>query len=863
VPLFPVRPLIAGLLCSIGSWLGTGLAGKAWAATWTTTSNSEYQQLAGEQSPTVSEKAGSSRSVQSAVPIPASAGPTGTSSASPAQSTPPAEIPKNPEPQLPATPSSLGPPAIVIPRLSRAPSVLDFLTMRPEGDVARQMTKVSGFVQRDPHDGTPVSQRTEAYLGYDEKNLYVVFVCFDQAGKVRAHEARREDVQDDDNVEIMLDTFHDRRRAYAFQINPLGVQWDAIWTEAPHEEVSGNFDTSFDTLWYSQGKVTPEGYVAWMAIPFKSLRFPPTSEQSWGIILYRGIIRENENAFWPEISQRFEGRLGQAATMTGLEGISPGRNVQLIPYGLLNSFRDLDTRDPNDPHFENRAIGGTFGLDSKIVFNDSLVLDLTANPDFSQVESDEPQVTVNQRFAVYFPEKRPFFIENADYFRTPINLFFTRQIANPSYGVRLTGKAGPYSIGVLTADDRAPGLTVAPSSALAGSRQYFTVARISRDIFKQSSIGAIYTDEQYPAAGGFNRIGGLDSRIKFASNWTATLQSVASSTQIPGGVYQAGPASFADTTYSGVHTSYEGTYKDISRGFTSLPGFVNRVDIRDFGNTFDYRFRPVSGPLVAWGPSMHTDWVWAHDGTRLDLLTDPSLGFRFKGQTFLTLYPYTDFHEQLRPVDFAALSANRDYHEHDSSVIWSTSYLKWLVLQGFYFWGNGINFVAPFTQTAAPCPGSPHVLSTFCPPFLARSDSANLTVSLRPVSALRIDNTYLFSRLRDKDSSAAIFNNHIIRTKWNWQFNRELSVRMILQYTATLASSAFTSLPTTKQLNGDFLITYLIHPGTAIYVGYNSDFQNLDPALLPSPSGGLQRSRDRLINDGRLFFVKVSYLFRF
>jgi hypothetical protein len=131
------------------------------------------------------------------------------------------------------------------------------------------------------------------------------------------------------------------------------------------------------------------------------------------------------------------------------------------------------------------------------------------------------------------------------------------------------------------------------------------------------------------------------------------------------------------------------------------------------------------------------------------------------------------------------------------------------------------------------------------------------------VSALRIDNTYLFSRLRDKDSSAAIFNNHIIRTKWNWQFNRELSVRMILQYTATLANSAFTSLPTTKQFNGDFLITYLIHPGTAIYVGYNSDLQNLDPALLPSPSGGLQRTRDRLINDGRLFFVKVSYLFRF
>jgi hypothetical protein len=128
---------------------------------------------------------------------------------------------------------------------------------------------------------------------------------------------------------------------------------------------------------------------------------------------------------------------------------------------------------------------------------------------------------------------------------------------------------------------------------------------------------------------------------------------------------------------------------------------------------------------------------------------------------------------------------------------------------------------------------------------------------------LRIDNTYLFSRLRDRASEAAIFNNHIIRTKWNWQFNRELSFRMILQYTTTLANSAFTSLPTTKQFNADFLLTYLIHPGTAIYVGYNSDLQNIDPALQTAPSGGLVRTRDHLINDGRLFLVKVSYLFRF
>jgi len=404
---------------------------------------------------------------------------------------------------------------------------------------------------------------------------------------------------------------------------------------------------------------------------------------------------------------------------------------------------------------------------------------------------------------------------------------------------------------------------VAPSDPRAGSRQYFTIARLSRDIFKQSSIGAIYTDQEYPAAKEFNRIGGVDGRIKFTPSWTATLQSVVSSTQLPGGFYEAGPASFVDTTFSGVHASYEGTYKDISPGFTSLPGFVNRVDIRDINNQFDYRFRPERGPLVSWGPSIRTDWVWSHDGTRLDLLTDPSISLRFKGQSFLTLYPYTDFHEQLRPIDSAALTANRDYHEHNSSVIFGTSYLKWLAVQGYYLWGNGVNFVPPVSAAPIACPGSPGVFSTSCPPFLARSDTANLTIAVRPFSALRIDNTYLLSRLRDRESDAAIFNNHIVRTKWNWQFTRELSFRMILQYTATLSNSAFTSLPTTKQLNGDFLFTYLLHPGTAIYVGYNSDFQNIDPALQFVPGYGLQRTRDRLINDGRLFFVKVSYLLRF
>ncbi len=508
--------------------------------------------------------------------------------------------------------------------------------MRPEGEPASQMVKVTGFLQRNPHDGQPASQPTEAYLGYDEKNLYVVFVCFDQPGKVRARMSRREDIFSDDNVEIILDTFHDKRRGYAFQTNPVGVQWDAIWTEEAHEDSTGNvvnFDTSFDTVWDSRGKLTPQGYVVWMAIPFKSLRFSPQHDQTWGLILYRGILRENEDDFWPEISRRVEGRLGQAATAQGLEGISPGRNMQFIPYGVLRSFHALDTRDPLTPVFDNSAAEFRGGLDAKFILHDNLVLDVTANPDFSQVESDEPQITVNQRFQVYFPEKRPFFIENSDYFKTPMDLVFTRNIGDPQFGARLTGKAGPYSLGFLAADDRAPGDSVPTYSPLAGDRASFAIARVNRDIFNQSSIGLIYTDWEWPGANEFNRVGGIDTRLKFNPNWTGSFQMVESSSQNQDGSYQAGPASKADVSYTSTHIDYEGIYSDISPGFTTNTGFVNRVDIRDVRNAWDYRFRPKKGPLLSWGPNIYTDNVWAHDGTRLDTYYSPGLFMAFKGQS--------------------------------------------------------------------------------------------------------------------------------------------------------------------------------------------------------------------------------------
>ena len=747
--------------------------------------------------------------------------------------------------------------------------------MAPEGEIARQMARITHFTQREPHDGEPVSQPTEAYLGYDEKNLYLVFVCRDDPSKVRAHLTRRKAFAGyDDDIAIMLDTFHDRRRAYEFSVNPVGIQWDAIWTEASYADTGGNFDTSFETLWYSKGKLTSQGYVVWLAIPFRSLRFPAIQDQTWGLVLLREIMRNNEQSFWPHISTNLEGRLGQAGTAQGMTGVSPGRNIQLIPYGLMNSFHSVDDRGPNaacptplDPtqtcaHFQNRDIGGTFGIDGKMILGDRLVLDATANPDFSQVESDEPQVTVNQRYRVYFPEKRPFFIENADYFRTPIDLFFTRNIVNPDAGIRLTGKAGPYSMGIMSADDRAPGLTVEPGTSLFKERSYFNIARVTRDIFTQSSVGAIFTDWEFPAANSHNRIGGIDTRLKFSKQLIGTAQAVVSSTNFDH-QHLAGTAYKADLAYNSTHWYSDHTYNDVSPGFFTQPGFVNRVDLREYREDTQYWFRPKSGPVVSWGPEVYGHWTWDHTGLRLDTDYSPDLRINLKRQTRIYVTPYEEYRERLRPKDFPILTSyggNQDYHEHASGASINTSPMTQLTLGGQYYWGNEINFdysfIAPPYQ--------------YGKPYVAHFDQAEALATIQPFTQLRIDNTYLFTRLRTKQNGDNIFNNHIIRSKWNWQFTRELSLRVILQYDSTLTlnrlsfgNDQLTFLPTTKNFNTDILVTYFLHPGTAIYVGYNTNQQNLDRSLATDPDLGGIRNSNRMINDGRLFFVKVSYLFRF
>ena len=315
-------------------------------------------------------------------------------------------------------------------RTERPLGIEDFIGSRiPAGT-----TRIEGFTQREPGDGAPVSEGTVAYVAYDQNRLYVVFICdVRDRSTLRARRAPREAITADDQVAILLDTFHDRRRSYLFAVNPLGIQTDALLTEGQPG------DYSYDTVWFSSGRLTERGFVAWIAIPFKSLRLPPGDTQDWGIALMRSIPRNSEQSYWPAITRRVEGLAQQFATVDGLDGISPAHHVQLIPYGSGARAAVRETGGALADAGFMRA-----GIDAKTVIRNALTVDVTLNPDFSQVESDQPQVTTNQRFEVFVPEKRPFFIENAGYFlygavpaggNIPPFLFFSRRVADPSAGV--------------------------------------------------------------------------------------------------------------------------------------------------------------------------------------------------------------------------------------------------------------------------------------------------------------------------------------------------------------------------------------------------------------------------------------------
>lgn len=792
------------------------------------------------------------------IPKPNLAVPTDLPSApEPVDSNPPVtETPTNGRPDGVLKPiagarSFIGHPAHVrIPKLDAEPQFRDFLESPIRSRAAREMFRVSNFIQRNPEDGKPATERTTAYLGYTHKYFYAVFVCKDDhANLIRAHLLQRDNLSDDDYVEVMLDTFHDQRRAFLFKSNALGVQADADYSE------QNGSDYSFDTVWDTWGKRTREGYVVMMRIPFASLSFDHVAggdSRTWGMVLQRGITRKSESDFWPRIEHNVAGRLTQEIAADGFRNVENGKNLQFEPYGLLHSLRQLNTINPVEPFFNDKHLQGYFGLDTKFILHNSLVLDMTFNPDFSQIGINNP-APPNQRFQYYYPELRPFFIENSSYFSTPYNLYYTPSIVRPQFGQRLTGKIGPWGLGILNVDDRGPGYDVPQGAPGYGTRAYVDIARVDRDIGTQSNAGVIYANREYQ--GSFNRDGGVDYRARIKKRWTLTGQAVTSETETVGSPWQSGQAYVQSVNYSDLHNNWWFSYNDIASGYATETGFLTRADVREPNGSYTHTFRPRSGPLLSHGPNVYFERIWDHTGLPLDFYVDPTYNLDFKHRTSLSPTATLGW-DQLRPVDYPVLTHNVQYPTRTGGANFYTSPIPWFTLGFTGYAGVEVNYSPPTNQGPQP----------------VNVQSGHINVEVKPIQLLDLLNTYEFDRYVDPTSGTDAYESHQVITRWNLQMTKAWSLNMIGEYLATLPHAEYTSLTNSRDIFGDALLTYLPHPGTAVYLGYTTDFQNLDPALCTRLNNGQCNpampilpvsDSSSFLNDQRVVYLKVERLFRF
>ncbi len=438
----------------------------------------------------------------------------------------------------------------------------------------------------DPGDNLPPPVRTVALITSDAENLYVAFHCLDpRPAEIRAHYSDRDQIWRDDWVGIVLDPFDDRRRAYDFLANPLGVQMDFV-----ESEVGGGVDNSWDAIWDDAARITDDGYVVEMAIPFRVLRFPHTGgEQTWAFDLTRSYprgVRHHIGVFPRDRDNNCY--LCQAWELRGFAEVRPGANLELDP---TLTARRTDARPSRVEPLDEGDVMTDAGLTARWGATPSISVAAALNPDFSQVEADAAQLDVNQRFALFYPEKRPFFMEGADTFATDMDAVYTRTVADPQWGLKATGKGGDNTLGAFVARDEHvsllfPGNQGSDYGELDGSVTA-GVARWRRDVGESSTLGVLLTSRT--GAGYSNLVYGVDGVLQPTPRDTVRFQLLQSTTEYPDAVaddFEQPHGRFSD---HGLSLEYEhetrnggvwAQYEDLGKDFRADLGFIPRVDLK-------------------------------------------------------------------------------------------------------------------------------------------------------------------------------------------------------------------------------------------------------------------------------------------
>jgi uncharacterized protein DUF5916 len=679
-----------------------------------------------------------------------------------------------------------------------------------------------------PGDNTPAPQQTFVRMVYNSRYVYFGFDCKDtRPSEIRAHITDRDKCFDDDFVLVILDTYGDYQRSYEFVVNPYGIQGDLLRT-------SNNEDASFDALWESAGEINSSGWSAEIAIPIKSIRFPSKPEQRWVAEFIRNYPRASRvQISWVPLDRDNPCLTCQGGVIDGIRDIQPTTAIDLLPYVV--GHQEGSVGDDSDPKstFQNGKVTGRIGGGMRYAPAPDFAVEGTINPDFSQVESDAAQISVNSNFALFYSEKRPFFLLGADMFQNQTQTYYSRTINNPIGAARVIGKAGSLSYAYLAASDRntpyiVPGEET--SDFIATDIESFSnVARARYDFGKEAFAGGMLTTRSTSTS--HNIVGGIDGNYKFLENYylsgelffsdtkevndtavfsdTRTLGSTGHDAAFNGEQF-TGTSAMLNFSRNARAYSVGLQYLDREPTFQAQDGFVNNTDTRMLFLNQSYTFYPTGALVDQWSISMNNALHYNYDGIRKEKWALPSLYMQLKGQTNLSVTYWLVNDELYKGVQFDGI------HRGEISVYSRPSSMLTLSVDGTF--GRFIK------RNDTPDMGTGHTIY--------------LSAQVKPTSRLEIDLSYSRARLSSVATDELFYDGYIARATGIFQFTRELYLRVIGQYDGF--SRGIDVYP---------LVSYKLSPYTIFYAGSTYTMSDFGTPF------GIQKTATQ-------YFVKLQYLIR-
>jgi len=689
--------------------------------------------------------------------------------------------------------------------------------------------RATNFTQAQPIDMVKPQSNTIAYITYDDNNLYIALIALDDdPSSIRSSLRDRDRIFSDDFVGIILDTYGDASWAYEIFANADGIQGDLRWTQRGE-------DTSFDIVYESEGKITEDGYQVEFAIPFASLRFPDKKVQDWKMTFWRVRPRGSREKYsWAAISKNDPNFLGQFGSLEGIENLKQGKSIEILPS--INSsqagFRDVD--DPNSS-FQNEDVTGDASIGFRYGLTSNSSIEGTINPDFSQVESDVAQIDVNNTFALFFPERRPFFQEGSDLFDSWYNIVYTRTINDPSIAAKFTSRTNKVSYAYIGAIDEQSPLIIPGEE---GSevvkdlgKSYSNILRVRRSFNDDSYFGMFAVDRRIEGGGSGSNLS-FDSNIRFKKIYNLELQGVFSKTTevddtlltidlnqtyFDNGKHTVdldGESFSGNAVYASVERHSKGWFFDLdywhqSPTFRADNGFQTRNSRRRVSYFNAYNFYPKNSFFVQLQPALNVVRIWNWDGIIKDNSISPRLFLRMKGQT--TAYiQYNYGPETFKGIKFT-----------DQQNMFSELFTNFSDIIG----GGGWVFKA---RTIA---------RNENPVISADQISIGINGTIKPTDRLVIEPRFNHFSLKDTDGNE-LSNGYVFRMRTDYQFTRELFIRLVVQYNDF-----------SQRLNIEPLLTYKLNPFSVFFIG--------------STHGSVDNlNNGNFVQEDRQFFMKFQYLFR-